>query len=139
MTVKEPAGIEKDPIGGLEPIETKPAEENPLPSVAAVAPILIEQAGISEDRLQKDFRPRVDPSPAVDIPAHHLDCAYRCLKRGSSIEEAARVAQVPENKVREMAAEVVAVCETYGVQAPEKCKPAPVPDAPVEPLKEEVP
>jgi hypothetical protein len=133
MTVQLPGDLKDGKLGG------DPKEE--LPSVAAEAPILIEQAGISEAKLQDDWKPKTAPEAVpVVIPAHHLQQAYNKLQAGATVEEAARIAAVPVEKVMELAAEVVAVCTKLGSEVPENVKAkAKVEPGPVEPIEEIVP
>ena len=68
----------------------------PLPSVAAAAPTLIEAAGITEEKLQVDLRPyEADEPVEPEIPAHHLQACYESMVRGATVVDAARIANVP--------------------------------------------
>ena len=129
--------------GDLEPKDGDPKDE--LPPVADVAPILIYQAGISEEKLQDDWKPKPAPAaPEVVIPAHHLQAAYNRLQAGATVQEAAAIAGVPLAKVEQIAAEVVAVCTKLGSEVPEnvkprpKTEPGPVEPGPIEPIEEPV-
>lgn len=142
MTAQLPGDLKGEGLGNGDPIET-------LPSVAADARVLIERASISEDKIKEDWKPRPAPDPVVppaegtspfaDIVPHHLQAAYERLKAGATVEEAARVAEVPVEAAQAIADEIVAVCTTLGAEAPANCKPKPVVEpGPVEPIKEPI-
>jgi len=131
--------------------KTKPIEEVSLPSIDAEvdAPVLMTKAGISEAKLQEDLRPYeedeiVEESPEdklaklIDtIPAHHLVCAYECLTRGCTVEEASRIANIPQEVTETLVAEVDAVRSKLSVATPKSNKKQEVPviETPLEEVK----
>lgn len=97
--------------------------------LTAEAPTLIA-AGVSEDQLQADLAEKVPVAPVVPaIPAHHLLCCYQHLKRGDTVEQAARAAGIPLDVAQTIAGEVDAVCAKIGSTSPVKKA---VVEAPVE-------
>jgi hypothetical protein len=127
--------------GDLEVLDPKiPGEAEVLPSVASDAPILIEQACIEEATLQQDLKVKTIPSPApaAAIPAHHLECCYKCLIHGSSVHDAARVSCIPVDVAQSIADEIVAVCAKLGSEAPVKIRPV-VKDDPTPIVEEKIP
>ncbi len=109
----------------------------PLPSVAAAAPTLIEAAGITEEKLQVDLRPyEADEPVEPEIPAHHLQACYESMVRGATVVDAARIANVPVSKAQDIADEIAAVRGALASQTP--VKRGTVVEAPVEaPVEEE--
>lgn len=150
MTTQLPGDLKDGGIGGLDggsdPIE-------PLPSVAADARVLIERAAISEEKLQADWAPKPAPveppveeppaedvTPFANIVPHHLVAAYDRLKAGATVEEAARIAEVPLEAAQAIADEIVAVCTKLGAEVPTNCKPRPVQEpGPIEPVEDPIP